>query len=113
MIQQQSHFSPRTPLEFLMMRRTVADGERILAEALAAMRKGSPPPGTPGRRRLAESLRTQSLRKNADLRSVSSALSVRDPTRPVAGGERKMWAPPLDITWSCGSGPCARPIDRL
>ena len=30
-------FFPRTPYEFLMMRRTVEDGERILAEALAAL----------------------------------------------------------------------------
>ena len=37
-------FFPRTPFEFLMMRRTAEDGERILAEALAAMRKGSYPP---------------------------------------------------------------------
>ena len=36
-------FFPRTPYEFLMMRRTVADGERILSEALAAMRKGTYP----------------------------------------------------------------------
>ena len=36
-------FFPRTPYEFLMMRRTVADGERILAEALAAMRNGTYP----------------------------------------------------------------------
>src|SRR5581483_204364 len=36
-------FFPRTPYEFLMMRRTVEDGERILAEALAAMRKGTYP----------------------------------------------------------------------
>lgn len=32
-------FFPRTPYEFLMMRRTVEDGERLLAEALAAMRQ--------------------------------------------------------------------------
>jgi hypothetical protein len=32
-------FFPRTPYEFLMMRRSVEDGERILAEALAAMRE--------------------------------------------------------------------------
>lgn len=31
-------FFPRTPYEFLMMRRTVEDGERILAEALATLR---------------------------------------------------------------------------
>ena len=37
-------FFPRTPYEFLMMRRTEADGERILAEALTAMRKGKYPP---------------------------------------------------------------------
>lgn len=37
-------FFPRTPYEFLMMRRTVEDGERILAEALAAMRQGDYPP---------------------------------------------------------------------
>ena len=37
-------FFPRTPYEFLMMRRTEEDGERILAEALAAMRKGNYPP---------------------------------------------------------------------
>ena len=37
-------FFPRTPYEFLMMRRTVEDGERILAEALTAMRKGNYPP---------------------------------------------------------------------
>jgi hypothetical protein len=37
---------PRTPYEFLMMRRTDEDGERILAEAIAAMRKGDyPRPG--------------------------------------------------------------------
>jgi len=36
-------FFPRTPYEFLMMRRTVDDGERILAEALAAMRERRPP----------------------------------------------------------------------
>lgn len=29
---------PRTPYEFLLMRRSVEDGERILTEALAAMR---------------------------------------------------------------------------
>ena len=29
---------PRTPYEFMMMRRTVADGERILEEALTALR---------------------------------------------------------------------------
>jgi hypothetical protein len=34
-------FFPRTPYEFLMMRRTVEDGERILAEALAALRTGA------------------------------------------------------------------------
>ena len=33
---------PRTPYEFLMMRRSPEDGERLLAEALAAMRKGRP-----------------------------------------------------------------------
>lgn len=39
-------FFPRTPYEFLMMRRTEADGERILAEALAAMRSNEyPRPG--------------------------------------------------------------------
>jgi hypothetical protein len=37
-------FFPRTPYEFLLMRRTVEDGERILADALAAMRKGTYPP---------------------------------------------------------------------
>jgi hypothetical protein len=37
-------FFPRTPYEFLMMRRTVEDGERILAEALAAMRARRYPP---------------------------------------------------------------------
>jgi hypothetical protein len=37
---------PRTPYEFLMMRRTEADGDRILAEARAAMRRGDyPRPG--------------------------------------------------------------------
>lgn len=36
-------FFPRTPYEFLMMRRTVEDGERVLAEALAAMRAGRYP----------------------------------------------------------------------
>jgi hypothetical protein len=30
---------PRTPYEFLMMRRTVEDGERLLAEALTALRR--------------------------------------------------------------------------
>jgi hypothetical protein len=35
---------PRTPYEFLMMRRSVEDGEVILAEALAAMRAGRYPP---------------------------------------------------------------------
>ena len=34
---------PRTPYEFLMMRRTVEDGERVLAEALVAMREGRYP----------------------------------------------------------------------
>ena len=34
---------PRTPYEFLMMRRTAEDGERVLAEALAAMRNGTYP----------------------------------------------------------------------
>jgi RNA polymerase binding protein RbpA len=34
-----ARFFPRTPYEFLMMRRTEEDGERILAEALAAMRR--------------------------------------------------------------------------
>lgn len=38
---------PRTPYEFLMMRRTPEDGERILTEALAAMRNGT----YPGRKR--------------------------------------------------------------
>jgi hypothetical protein len=39
-------FFPRTPYEFLMMRRTEQDGERILAEALAAMHAGDyPRPG--------------------------------------------------------------------
>lgn len=33
---------PRTPYEFLMMRRSPEDGERLLAEALAAMRKDRP-----------------------------------------------------------------------
>lgn len=42
-------FFPRTPYEFLMMRRTVEDGERILAEALAAMRKGRYPRRDAGR----------------------------------------------------------------
>jgi hypothetical protein len=42
-------FFPRTPYEFLMMRRTAEDGERILTDALAAMREGcyprpDPPP---------------------------------------------------------------------
>lgn len=36
-------FFPRTPYEFLMMRRSVEDGERILAEALASMRDGTYP----------------------------------------------------------------------
>jgi hypothetical protein len=36
-------FFPRTPYEFLMMRRTVEDGERMLADALAAMRAGTYP----------------------------------------------------------------------
>ena len=43
-------FFPRTPYEFLMMRRTVADGERILAEALVAMRNGTYPSGKPVKR---------------------------------------------------------------
>lgn len=34
---------PRTPYEFLMMRRTVEDGERLLAEALTALRQGRRP----------------------------------------------------------------------
>lgn len=34
---------PRTPHEFLMMRRTEEDGERVLAEALAALRDGRYP----------------------------------------------------------------------
>lgn len=34
---------PRTPFEFLMMRRTAEDGERILTEALAAMKDGTYP----------------------------------------------------------------------
>jgi hypothetical protein len=38
------HF-PHTPHEFLMMRRSVEDGERILAEALSAMRHHRPPYG--------------------------------------------------------------------
>lgn len=39
-------FFPRTPYEFLMMRRTAEDGERVLTEALAAMRAGDyPRPG--------------------------------------------------------------------
>jgi hypothetical protein len=33
---------PRTPYEFLMMRRSPEDGERLLAEALAALRKDRP-----------------------------------------------------------------------
>jgi len=36
-------FFPRTPYEFLMTRRTEEDGERILADALAAMRAGDYP----------------------------------------------------------------------
>jgi hypothetical protein len=36
-------FFPRTPYEFLMMRRTVEDGERVLADALAAIREGDYP----------------------------------------------------------------------
>jgi len=32
---------PRTPYEYLMMRRTVEDGERLLEEALAALRHGA------------------------------------------------------------------------
>ena len=36
-------FFPRTPYEFLMMRRSKEDGERALAEALAAMRAGNYP----------------------------------------------------------------------
>lgn len=36
-------FFPRTPFEFLMMRRSVEDGERILAEALAALRERRAP----------------------------------------------------------------------
>jgi hypothetical protein len=35
---------PRTPYEFLMMRRSPEDGERLLAEALAALRKDRPRP---------------------------------------------------------------------
>ena len=35
--------SHKTPYEFLMMRRTVKDGERVLADALAAMREGKYP----------------------------------------------------------------------
>ena len=35
--------SPRTPYEFLRMRRTVEDGERILDDALAALRDGDYP----------------------------------------------------------------------
>jgi hypothetical protein len=39
-------FFPRSPYEFLMMRRTEEDGERILADALAAMHSGDyPRPG--------------------------------------------------------------------
>ncbi len=41
---------PRTPYEFLMMRRTVEDGERVLAEAIAAMHKGDYPHPGAGRR---------------------------------------------------------------
>lgn len=41
---------PRTPYEFMMMRRTVEDGDRILAEAVAAMRKGDYPHPGAGRR---------------------------------------------------------------
>jgi hypothetical protein len=40
-------FFPRTPYEFLMMRRTVEDGERVLSEALAAMRRGDYPQHKP------------------------------------------------------------------
>ena len=36
-------FFPRTPYEFLMMRRTVEEGEEILTDALAAMREGDYP----------------------------------------------------------------------
>lgn len=37
---------PRTPYEFMMMRRTEDDGDRILNEAMEAMRKGDyPHPG--------------------------------------------------------------------
>lgn len=41
---------PRTPYEFLMMRRTEEDGDRILAEARAAMHKGDYPHPGAGRR---------------------------------------------------------------
>jgi len=41
---------PRTPYEFMMMRRTEEDGERILKEAVAAMRKGDYPHPGAGRR---------------------------------------------------------------
>ena len=38
---------PRTPYEFLMMRRTVEDGERLLAEALRVLRQRRRPGRTP------------------------------------------------------------------
>ena len=41
---------PRTPYEFLMMRRTAEDGERILAEALASMKAGTYPGRQPSAR---------------------------------------------------------------
>ena len=41
---------PRTPYEFMMMRRTVEDGDRILTEAVAAMHKGDYPHPGAGRR---------------------------------------------------------------
>jgi hypothetical protein len=41
---------PRTPYEFLLMRRTEEDGDRILAEARAAMHKGDYPHPGAGRR---------------------------------------------------------------
>ncbi|MDQ1685984.1 MAG: hypothetical protein QOC82_2721 [Frankiaceae bacterium] len=44
-------FCPRTPYEFLMMRRTEADGQLILADALAAMRTGDYPRAGAGPRR--------------------------------------------------------------
>lgn len=49
-VAERPRFFPRTPYEFLMMRRTVEDGERVLADALATMRERRRPRSGTGQR---------------------------------------------------------------